>query len=102
MLQRLEHHEWSGSRRKLNIMFKGIEKCGPSDIAFFAFNGFTVLTPTKENGLPCETLSILATFKNDRISMNFECVGSGCAGFAAKMLPYARTLEFRDTRKPGN
>ncbi len=98
----IKNQQWMSYRRTLPILFKGIEHCGETDAAYFAFNSFTINTITNKNRLPHETLVVFGKSGDNSAIICFECVGSNCAGFAAKMLPYARTLEFRDTGKPGN
>ena len=93
----INEKEWISYNRTLPILFKGVEQWDGLGASYFAFNGFTINTPTKRTQLPHETLDVCSNFRGNPVRICFECVGSDCAGFAARMLPYARTLQFKST-----
>jgi hypothetical protein len=86
-----KEYQWRKYSDTFPLMFKGIDLINKVPMVYFAFSGYTWFTPTQENGLPHETLTIICQVEKAPVYICFECVGTGCTGFAKKMLPYARS-----------
>jgi hypothetical protein len=95
VIERQNHRYAMISSPPLEVLFYDLEQVDSSKIAYYGIKNKLLITETKPNQLPRETL--FAVFQNPDgrcVYMTFECQGATCDSFAVNMLPYARTLRF--------